>query len=272
MKELAIHPVFEGTGNMITHIARLRNKAIQNHIFNRSLNGSAEQFSNRRISHHIYSEVMVAADAIPERLDIGQVIEDRLQAGKWRILFLARLHQEEGLYETIEAFAILRQRYPMLELVIAGEGREISQARQVVEERSIPNVIFTASVGRTDALNLFRNTHVLCSPAYSEEIPDTIKEAMAAGLPVVARMTGGIRDFFMNGEHGFATACKAPRILAGHIEQLLLDPELWRSIALFNYQYARANFPAETGRTGRLQQRTTRYHFARPAAPLPHRR
>lgn len=251
MKELAIHPVFEASSSDIARIARLREKISHANIFHRSPNGPGEVFSNRRLIRDIYANRINPGHDMPARIDIQRIVESRHHSDKWRILFLAPVRREAGIYETLEAFEILRRIYPMLELVIAGEGAELPAARAFVEERAIPDVVFTDFTRTNGKFHLLRNAHILCNPAYSEDIPDTVKEAMAFGLPVVARMVGGIGDFFLHGEHGFATSCKAPCILAGHIEQLLLDRELWHSIAVFNYQYARAHFYGHTGLLGR---------------------
>jgi glycosyltransferase involved in cell wall biosynthesis len=67
---------------------------------------------------------------------------------------------------------------------------------------------------------------------------------MAFGLPIITRPVGGVKDFFKNEEHGFASTSKEPQVIADSIEKLLLDQELYSTISLNNYHYAQSNFLA----------------------------
>lgn len=196
------------------------------------------------IDRQIHCEVMTIGDELLEGFDIHGAITHRSAAEKWRILFLSRILREKGIYETVDAFEMLCKKYPMLELVVAGDGPELPRVRAYVEQRAIANVNFTGYVTGDHKLDLLKTCHALCFPSYSEGFPNTLVEAMAFGLPVVTRRVGGIGDFFINGEHGFATDSKSPEIIAGYLEQLYADRQLWRRIALANFQYAQTHFLA----------------------------
>jgi glycosyltransferase involved in cell wall biosynthesis len=193
----------------------------------------------------IYREVIVMDDDIFNGFDLRQGIEDRLKSEKWRILFLSRVVREKGIYEAIESFSILVKKYPQIELIIAGDGKELENVKSFVKENGIPNIIFAGYVVGEDKYNLLKSSHVFFFPTYyGEGFPNTIVEAMTFGLPVVTRPVGGIADFFRNGEHGFATESKDPAVFADIMENLLNDRELYRRISLQNRQYAEENLLA----------------------------
>lgn len=209
----------------------------------------AEEFKNIlelwRCTQPIYREVTVIEDDILQGFDILKAITERQESENWRILFLARIRKNKGIYETIEAVSILKTKYPQLELLIAGDGKELENVKSFVHLRNISNVSFAGFVKGEEKNKLLRSAHVLCFPTtHAEGFPNVIVESMAFGLPVVTRPVGGIADFFKNGEHGFITSSKKPGIFADFMEKLLLDKQLYRKISLNNYHYAQANFLA----------------------------
>ncbi len=75
-------------------------------------------------------------------------------------------------------------------------------------------------------------------------MPTSVLEAMAFGLPVITRPVGGLKDFFINGEHGFMTESKDPEIIAGLIEKIIPDKGLWKRISINVHEYAKERFMA----------------------------
>jgi len=67
---------------------------------------------------------------------------------------------------------------------------------------------------------------------------------MAYGLPVIAQPIGGLANFFKNGVHGFISDGLDPKVFANLIEKLLIDKALYKTISLYNYQYAQSHFLA----------------------------
>ncbi|MDG5467420.1 glycosyltransferase [Deltaproteobacteria bacterium IMCC39524] len=206
-------------------------------------------------SQAIYKENTVLDDNCLDMFDIDHSIETRINSKCWRILFLSRIFKQKGIYEIIEAFNILKAKYPRLELVIAGDGPELQSAKKYVFEKSISDITFTGDVRDEEKNTILTKCHIFCFPTYHNEgLPNSIVEAMAFGLPIVTRPVGGIPDFFLDGKHGFLTASKKPKKIAGLIEKLLLDEDLYKKISNANHSYATENFLASqaAGRFERL--------------------
>jgi glycosyltransferase involved in cell wall biosynthesis len=75
-------------------------------------------------------------------------------------------------------------------------------------------------------------------------MPNTVVEAMGFGLPVITRLEGGMVDFFRNGVHGYATHSKDPRVFTDFMQTVLGDRELYRTMALNNFNFAQTHFKA----------------------------
>lgn len=193
----------------------------------------------------IYREVTVAEDQLLDRLHFPRTLETRLAGPVWRIIFPSRILKSKGVYELVDAYALVKARHPHFELLILGDGEELPALINYAAGQRIEGITFTGHVTGEVKHRLFRSAHLLCFPTRHEEgLPNTLVEAMAFGLPVVTRLAGGIGDFFRDGEHGFATESVDPPVFAALIDRLYQDRELYRRIARNNFQYASAHFRA----------------------------
>lgn len=160
------------------------------------------------------------------------------RSGAFRILFLARLEKDKGIYEAFEAYRIVRHDHESAELLVAGEGAESESARRYVCESALPGVTFLGHVGGASKAAAFATADVYLFPSYYEGMPNSVLEAMAHGLPVVTHAVGGLVDFFEDGQMGFMTRTVAPEVLAAKIAALIADPLLAARISENNRAYA----------------------------------
>jgi len=199
------------------------------------------------IVHPIYQGVTVIDEETLIGFNIQNALKNRQNSQKWRVLFLSRILRAKGIYETVEAVSLLKSKYPMIELIVAGEGEELENVKSFVYNRNMSNVTFVGDVRDEEKRHIFEKSQVFCYPTfYGEGLPTCAIEAIAYGLPVITRPVGGLADFFKNEEHGFITDSLDPNIFANLIERLFLDKELYNKVSLSNYQYAQNNFLASS--------------------------
>jgi len=202
----------------------------------------------------MYHEVTIIEDNFLAEFDLQRALEKRQSSDKLRVLFLSRIIKNKGMYEAIEAVSLLQAKYPMLELVIAGDGDELSNVKSLVHDRNITNVKFVGYVRGKEKRQIIESAHIFCFPtSFGEGMPTAVVEAMAFGLPVLTRPVSGLADFFEDGKHGFITSSLQPQVFAGFIDKLITDRDLYREISLFNYQYAQSHFLASSA-TLRLEE------------------
>jgi len=158
------------------------------------------------------------------------------------ILFLARIESAKGIYETIDAFTLLKEKYPNAKLSVAGDGRETNNVINYIQNRGIEGVNLLGHLSGEEKIECYKNSHLYLFPSYSEGMPNTVLEAMAFGLPVITRKVGGLVDFFENDVNGYFTNSKDPEVFAGFIEKLLKDKALLKRISKNNFQYAGEKF------------------------------
>lgn len=74
---------------------------------------------------------------------------------------------------------------------------------------------------RNDAPMILRGLSVFVLPSLTEGISNTILEAMATGLPVVATNVGGNTELVRNGETGYLVPPANPHAMADALEQCI---------------------------------------------------
>lgn len=160
------------------------------------------------------------------------------------VLFLARIEKEKGIYEALDAFAILKKTVPHAQLIIAGDGPEKIPAMEYTREQRIRDVEFVGFVDGEQKIDVFTRAHVYLFPTHGEGMPTSVLEAMAFCLPVITRPVGGLRDFFEDGRMGYLTESLDPRVFAALTEKLATNTQQREAMGEYNQRYAEKRFTA----------------------------
>lgn len=107
----------------------------------------------------------------------------------------------------------LRQR---LRLTIIGEGALRAPALDVLREAGMLNLAWLPGE-RADIAELMRGFDVFVLPSLAEGISNTILEAMATGLPIVATRVGGNPELVEEGRTALLVPADDPHAMAGAI-------------------------------------------------------
>ena len=155
--------------------------------------------------------------------------------GEWQIVQACRLVEKKGLSTTLEAFRRFLRDYPKSRLVIAGEGPMRGVLIQRLKELSLENhVSLTGFLSQEDLREIYRNSHLFVHPSEvtadsnQEGVPNSMLEAMATGLPVVATRHGGIPEAVTDGQDGFLVAEQDEQSLYEALLRIVSQPGLWR--------------------------------------------
>lgn len=164
-----------------------------------------------------------------------------------QMLFLARADRTKGLDIVIKSFEILQKDYPLLRLAVCGTGDALEEACNYVKEHHIQNVEFAGFVKGEEKKQHLMNSQILVLPTtHGEGMPTSVLEAMAMGLVVITRPIGGVKDFFIDGEHGYLTESLQPEAYASMLRKLLDDSLLVRRMSEINFEYAKSHFMASS--------------------------
>lgn len=225
-------------------------EAINKHWLKTNLNKSslifvlAKSFKNLLEGIGVTIPIAISTTKVDDRLikDFDLSKKNRKQGD---LLFLSRIERAKGVYETIEAFKILKNDYPKLKLKIVGTGSELDNIIKKIKSENIKDIIITGVLTGKDIANTYRTSIIYIFPTHhGEGLPTTVLEAMAFGLPVITRPVGGIVDFFVNHKMGVIEEDLSPSKIAEIIHQYLDNEELLLETEKYNYKYASSNFMA----------------------------
>jgi glycosyltransferase involved in cell wall biosynthesis len=141
------------------------------------------------------------------------------------VLTISRIAPQKDLGTLVEAAAALRAP---CRWVVVGDGDP--DLRRAMEDRVRRTGAPVELVGaRADAADLLRAADVFVLPSTWEARALVVQEAMAAGVPVVASDTGGLRDLVEG--VGLLVPVGDAATLADRVEAVLLDPDLHATLA-----------------------------------------
>jgi glycosyltransferase involved in cell wall biosynthesis len=144
------------------------------------------------------------------------------------VLFVGRLVKEKGLDRLLRVWAAVPGHERML-LLIVGDGplREDleSQAKKL---QLLSSVRFLGH--QTDVSKFYFIADLFVLPSKTEGMSNSLLEAMAAGLPVVASNVGGNKDVIRDQQSGFLVDWEDTTLCAETLLTLLSDMELRQRI------------------------------------------
>lgn len=120
----------------------------------------------------------------------------------------------------IEAFSNFRESIPDCHLLIVGDGPE----KENLKQNQVDGVHLLGM--RTDVADILKALDVFVLPSLNEGISNTILEAMAAGLPIVATAVGGTPELIKNEKNGLLVEPRNYPALTQALARYLNDEDL----------------------------------------------
>ena len=145
----------------------------------------------------------------------------------WIVGTVGRMQTVKDQPTLVRAFiAALVQRSDLRErarLVMVGEGPLRKVCCQLLEEAGIADLAWLPGE-RNDVADVMRGMHCFVLPSLAEGISNTILEAMASALPVIATAVGGNADLVTHGKTGVIVPPDDVPSMADAIARFALAP------------------------------------------------
>lgn len=147
----------------------------------------------------------------------------------WLIGTVGRMQAVKDQLMLTRAFIELLRLAPQLRerarLVMIGDGPLRAQCQALLDDAGVGDLAWLPGE-RTDVPAVMRGLHVFALPSLAEGISNTILEAMASGLPVVATEVGGNADLVTREVSGLLVPAAAPEAMAAALLRLARDARL----------------------------------------------
>jgi hypothetical protein len=144
--------------------------------------------------------------------------------------FVGDLSEEKGIFELTRAYQIARSKYKNIFLVIVGQGMLLSYINEQFWNTEESCVRVVDYVPHTEMCSLLNTFDMFVFPSHNEGFPNVLKEAMAAGVPVIASDIDCIRELVEDGVTGLLVRQGDPKLLSDAIDRLIIDKELLRRL------------------------------------------
>lgn len=163
---------------------------------------------------------------IPNSAPAYSFSQDAKRDHKKSILYLARFCELKRPFLLLKAFSCIMDKYPDWNLVIWGHGELEDAMRNYIHAAGMQNRINLMGICDNPAL-AYASAQIYCLPSSHEGFPNTVLEAMSAGLPVVGfKSCVAMASIVDECKFGLLAQEDTPESLASALERLMKDDEL----------------------------------------------
>jgi glycosyltransferase involved in cell wall biosynthesis len=136
---------------------------------------------------------------------------------------VAMFRGSKGHAQLLDAFDLLHRAVPGARLLLVGDGIRRAWVERLARDRGLAgSVVFTGFRTDVPALLATMDCFVLASTR-TEGVPQSLLQAFAAGVPVVASAVGGIPEVVRHGVTGLLVTADDPPALAAAMREVLDD-------------------------------------------------
>lgn len=156
---------------------------------------------------------------------------------------VASLRPEKNLGRLIEAFNGLRHKIDA-HLLIVGDGPERPRLERLCNELGLSHAVEFAGATSTPE-HFYRIMDIFALSSDTEQMPYSILEAMATGLPIVSTDVGDVAQMVSAANRPFVVRERSPSAFAGAVSRLVSDPILRVRVGRENRITASKHFDVE---------------------------
>jgi glycosyltransferase involved in cell wall biosynthesis len=170
----------------------------------------------------------IASTVVPNIVDLRRFQPRAAKADALGRLIVTRNLERVYDNETaIRAFAMLQTSHPGSTLTLAGSGPELRALQRLAEELGVADrVHFAGRLDRDDIARLYADATIMLNPSLVDNMPNSVLEALASGVPVVSTNVGGVPYLLEDGRTGLLVEPGSPRSMADAVCRLLASDEL----------------------------------------------
>jgi glycosyltransferase involved in cell wall biosynthesis len=132
---------------------------------------------------------------------------------------------------TLRAFAIIQAKYADASLTLVGSGSQEAALRALSASLGLRNVVFAGRVPPSEIHRYYADADVYVQTPAVDNMPLSMLEAFASGLPVASTNVGGVGLMLEDGVHGLLAPADDAAAVAGRVMRLLDEPDYARRLA-----------------------------------------
>lgn len=181
----------------------------------------------------VFARHDLQADILPNIIDLSRFHpRDPVRTGAPHLLVARNLERLYDNETAVRAFQLVREEFPLARLTIAGSGPEAQRLQQFVQSLGLADgVRLSGRLDRDAMAELYRSADIVLNPSLADNMPNSLLEAWASGVPVVSTDVGGIPYLAQDGVTASLVPPADPVAMAQACVGLLTHEAMWRQRA-----------------------------------------
>ena len=175
----------------------------------------------------VFAEHGLEAEVVPNIIDLSRfaVSSNPVQRDAPHLIVTRNLEPIYDIPTALRAFAQVRLRYPTARLTVAGSGPQRAALLQLAAELGLGEAVhFSGRIDNAQIGTLYASADCLLNPTTADNMPISILEALASGVPVVSTNAGGIPDLVQHGVTALLVPVGDHAAMARETLRVLDDP------------------------------------------------
>ena len=177
----------------------------------------------------------IEASIIPNIVDLERFTFRERDPLRPRLLSTRNFDALYNVASTIRAFHLVQRRRTHATLTLVGGGPQEAQLRALVADLKLRNVTFAGRVKPDEIAGYYAANDIYIQSPDIDNMPTSVIEAFASGLPVVSTEAGGVPAILTHRQHGLLAAVADDEALAACVLRLLDEPDYARQLARAAY-------------------------------------
>lgn len=179
----------------------------------------------------VFAKFGIAADVVPNTIDVRRFAYRVREPLAPRLLSTRNLEPLYNVACTLRAFRRVQDWYPDATLTVVGNGSEATRLEALSADLGLRNVVFTGFVAPEAIHRYYADADIYVQSPSIDNMPNSVIEAFASGLPVVATRVGGVPEILSHGVHGLLAGDNDDEAIAAHVMHVLKHPDEARRMA-----------------------------------------
>lgn len=141
----------------------------------------------------VFAKWGVHSEIVPNIVDLARFRPAEPDANRLHILVARNLEKIYDIPTALHAFARIRLERPAARLSVAGSGPERAALERLSDALGLSTAVrFTGRLENERMVDLYREADLILNPSLADNMPVSLLEAMASGVPIVTTNVGGI--------------------------------------------------------------------------------
>ena len=175
----------------------------------------------------VFAQHGMTGRIVPNIVDLARFRPAEAGDDRCRLMVARNLEPIYGIDTAIRAFARVLPRHPGATLAIAGSGPQEGELRALAEREGVAAAVrFTGRLDRDQMAALYRESDLMLNPSRVDNMPNSVLEALACGLPVVSTAVGGVPFIVENERTAMLVPPDDPAAMAEATLRIMSDGSL----------------------------------------------